>query len=348
MSEQVFIDMRSDTLTKPSPEMRRCIAEAEVGDDVYGEDPTVNKLENMAAELLGKEAGLLLSSGTQGNLVALLTHCQRGQEIILEREAHIYYYEVGNLAALCGLQTATLSGLPGAKGALLPDDIQAAIRVNDIHFPTTGLLCLENTHNRGGGAVTSLEQTAAMCAVAKENGLPIHLDGARVFNAAVALKTSVSEVVKNIDSIQLCLSKGLGAPIGSVLVGEKSFIERARKWRKMIGGGMRQAGLIAAAGIFALENNIYRLNEDHQNAAQIASVIEKIPGLKLIKPDIPTNIVIFDTQESGRNAEQWLAILKENGIIGGSMGRYLVRLTTHLDLSHQAIDRVIKVFQEIA
>ena len=342
------VDLRSDTLTKPSASMRQVMATAEVGDDVYGEDPTVAVLEQKAAELLGFEAGVFVTSGTQGNLVALLSHTQRGQEVILERDAHIYYYEVAGMAALGGLQAKTVAGEPGSPGYLSPATIEAAIREQNIHYPETGLICLENTHNRGGGAVTSVQQMADMVAVAEEHGIPVHLDGARVFNAAAALNVPVRDVVKGLSSVQFCLSKGLGAPIGSVVVGSEAMIQRARKWRKMLGGGMRQVGIVAAAGLYALENNVARLADDNARATELSLALQKMKGIQVVAPDITSNIVIFNTEETGENADQWIAKLAEHGVICGSMGTHLVRFVTHLDVDQDDVNYVIKVLQALA
>ncbi|MCL2498129.1 MAG: low-specificity L-threonine aldolase [Symbiobacteriaceae bacterium] len=347
-SGEKLIDLRSDTVTQPSPGMRQAMANAVVGDDVYGEDPTIIALEEKAAALLGYEAGLFLTSGTQGNLVALLAHTQPGQEVILEERAHIYFYEVGGLAFIGGLMTRTVPGYPGCQGYLAPEMLEAAVRGDNIHFPTTGLICLENTHNLGGGAATSREQVEAMLAVAAKYKVAVHLDGARVMNAAVALKIPVAQLVQGIDSVQLCLSKGLGAPVGSVLVGSEELILRARKFRKMLGGGMRQAGIIAAAGLYALEHNIARLAEDHQHASNLANTIAAIPGMKLVAPTVPTNIVLFDTAKTGRDAEAWVAALAAKGVKCGSMSATLVRMVTHLDISTEDIHRVSQILHEIA
>lgn len=245
-----LIDLRSDTVTQPTKEMRQAMVSAEVGDDVYGEDPTTRKLEVIAAEMIGKEDALFVTSGTMGNQVAAMTHLQRGDEVLLEAESHMFYYEVGGLALLSAAQTRTI---PGNRGFMEPELIAQAIRADDLHFPRTGLLCLENTHNRAGGAVLTPKQMGLMAKVAQERGLPVHLDGARIFNAAIALGIDVRELTAPVDSVMFCLSKGLGAPVGSLLAGTKKFIAKARKHRKVLGGGLRQSGIIAAAGIIALE-----------------------------------------------------------------------------------------------
>ncbi len=343
-----LVDLRSDTVTKPSQAMRDAMYQAEVGDDVYKEDPTIQRLEEKAAELLGYEAGLYVTSGTQGNLVALLNHCGRGDEVILEEDAHIYFYEVAGMAALGGLQARTIKGLSGAKGALNPNDVEKAIRPVNVHFPTTGLICLENTHNRGGGAASTPEQMHSVIDVAHRHGVPVHLDGARVFNAAVAQGIPVRQLVKGIDSVQLCLSKGLGAPVGSVLVGKRDWIERARRWRKMVGGGMRQAGIIAAAGLFALEHNVERLVEDHAKARRLAEVLGSIPGFRPIKPNIPTNMCSVDVTAAGWTANQFSAALLERGVLANANSETTVRFVTHMDVNADDIEHAIKVISEVA
>ena len=285
------IDLRSDTITHPTPEMRKAMFEAEVGDDVYGEDPTVNRLEAMAAKMMGKEAALFTTSGTQSNLTAVLSHTRRGDEIILGDQAHIFWYEVGGASALGGVIMHTVP--TDGHGRLNLDDIYRAIRGKDLHYPQTTLLCLENTHNRCGGAVLTVEYTNKVCSLAHTRGLKVHLDGARIFNAAIALGVPAPTLAENADSVALCLSKGLSAPVGSLLCGSKDFTERARKYRKMLGGGMRQAGVIAAAGIVALETMIDRLAEDHANARRLAQGLKRIEGIRLAQDDIPTNIVMF-------------------------------------------------------
>ncbi len=262
------IDLRSDTVTHPTPEMRQAIFEAEVGDDVYREDPTVNRLETIAAKRMGKEAALFTTSGTQSNITAVLTHTRHGNEVILGNEAHIFWYEVGGAAALGGVVMRTLPN--DSCGRLNPNDVEQAIRDKNIHYPETTLLCLENTHNRCGGAVLTPDYTNEICELAHAHGLKVHLDGARIFNAAIAIGVPACVLTENVDSVSFCLSKGLSAPVGSLLCGSNDFIERARKFRKMLGGGMRQAGIIAAAGIVAIETMVDRLAEDHANARRLA------------------------------------------------------------------------------
>jgi len=286
------IDLRSDTITHPTPEMRKAMFEAEVGDDVYGEDPTVNRLEAVAAEMMGKEAAVFTTSGTQSNLAAVLTHTKRGGEVIVGDQAHMLWYELGGAAALGGVILRTVPN--DRAGRLSLDDIDLTIRGKDIHYPETMLLCLENTHNRCGGAVLTPDYMGEVCDLAHRRGLKIHLDGARIFNAGVALGVPASALVKNVDSVAVCLSKGLSAPVGSLLCGSKDFVKRARKFRKMLGGGMRQAGVIAAAGIVALETMVDRLAEDHANARRLAEGLAGIKGIRLAHDDVPTNIVMFD------------------------------------------------------
>ncbi len=341
-----WIDLRSDTVTKPTPEMREAISRAKVGDDVYREDPTVNRLEEQAAVLLGKEAGLFVPSGTMGNLAAVLTHCQRGSEIILGDKAHTFLYEVGGIAALGGIHSHTVSNQ--SDGTLALKDIQEAIRGEDIHYPPTRLICLENTHNRCGGVVLSPEYTRQVSLLAKENGLKIHLDGARIFNAAAALEVDPASLVEDVDSVMFCLSKGLGAPVGSVLCGAKDFIEEARKTRKMLGGGMRQAGIIAAAGLFALDHIRPRLAEDHRRAKQLAEELSRLPGLELDPPFPATNMVYCNlTSEVVASGEKVAEDLKEMGVLIGQTGSRRYRMVTHLWIEDQHIPRVVEAFQKV-
>ena len=285
------IDLRSDTITHPTPEMRKAMFEAEVGDDVYGEDPTVNRLEALAAEKMAKEAALFTTSGTQSNLIAVLTLTHHGDEVIMGDQAHMLWYEVGAAATLGGVILRTVPNDRGGRLSL--DDIDRTIRGMDIHYPETKLLCIENTHNRCGGMVLEPDYTDYVCDLGHRRGLMVHLDGARIFNAAVALGVPASALAQNVDSVAVCLSKGLSAPLGSVLCGSKDFVERARKFRKMLGGGMRQAGVVAAAGIVALETMVDRLAEDHANARRLARGLADIKGMSLAQDDTPTNIGMF-------------------------------------------------------
>ncbi|HEX3032981.1 MAG TPA: low-specificity L-threonine aldolase [Bacillota bacterium] len=333
-----IIDLRSDTVTKPTPEMRRAMAEAEVGDDVMGEDPTVCRLEELGAARFGKEAALFVASGTMGNQLAILTHTSRGDEIIVEAEAHVYFYEVGGIGALAGVQTRTIRG---EKGVLSADLVRQGIRMHDIHFPKTSLICLENTHNRAGGTVTNLHQMEAIGGVAKEFNLAVHLDGARIFNAATALGVGVKELTKDADTVMCCLSKGLSAPVGSLLVGPAAWISRARKWRKMLGGGMRQAGIIAAAGIIALEQMVDRLAEDHEKARRLAEGLAGIPGLTVDLDCVQTNIVISSLENSNVSVPVFLDRIGSRGVKASYFGEQLVRFVTHGDVAPEDIDTVL-------
>lgn len=336
------VDLRSDTVTKPTPEMRRAMYEAEVGDDVYREDPTVNRLEEVAAARLGKEAGLFVTSGTQGNLIAVLTHTQPGQEVILERESHIFYYEVAGSALIGGVQ---LRPLQGRDGALDPAEVEASIRPDNIHYPPTGLIALENTHNRAGGTVIPLENIEAIARVAARHNLPLHLDGARIFNAAIALGKPVAELARPFTSVMFCLSKGLGAPVGSLLVGPRDWIERARKWRKRLGGGMRQAGILAAAGLVALEKMVDRLAEDHENARRLAEGLANLPGLSVVPPQ--TNMVLVDVSGTRFSAPAFVARLAEYGVLAGDMSPSKVRFVTHKDVGREDIEYALLAAQKL-
>lgn len=322
-------DFRSDTVTVPTQEMREAMYTAEVGDDVLGEDPSINRLEKLAAEKVGKEAALFVTSGTQGNLVAVLTHTQRGDEVLMESEAHIYYYEVGGIAALGGVIPRLI---PGNAGIITPDALREALRGENIHFPTPTLLCIENSHNRAGGTIWTPAQVEAIAEVARDRGLRVHMDGARVFNAAIAQNCDVSELVASVDSVMFCLSKGLGAPVGSILAGSTEFINRARKYRKMLGGGMRQAGVIAAAGIVALGSMTERLVEDHRLARKIGQAISVIPNLNIDLERLRTNIVIAEVDPAWGSAEKLIDSLKTDGILAAGFGPQTVRFVTHKDV----------------
>lgn len=339
-----MIDLRSDTVTKPTEEMRKAMYTADVGDDVYREDPTVRELEEAAADILGKEAALFVTSGTQGNQIAVLTHCRPGQELLLEEESHIFYYESGAVAALAGVQTRTI---PGLRGAMDPHDVLNAIRTEDIHFPETGLICLENTHNRAGGAVIPVENMKAIYSIAQANKVPVHLDGARLFNAAAAAGVDVKEFAKNTDTVQICLSKGLGAPVGSIIAGDAEFITTARKWRKRLGGGMRQAGVIAAPGLIALTKMKDRLGEDQWNARILAEAIESIPGMKLAR-EPETNIVVADVAGLNITSDVFVERLRSEGVISGTFGPTFVRFVTHYDVSEDQIQEAIEAIAKVA
>lgn len=338
-----MIDLRSDTITKPSEEMRKIMFEAVVGDDVYGEDPSVNELEAYAADLFGKEAALFVTSGTQGNQAAILAHTKSGHEIIVDNEAHVFLYEAAAASAFAGVQTRTLMN---DKGKMKIEELEAAIRGEDIHFPETGLIWLENTHNRSGGSVLPLSYMREVYQLAKHYNIPLHVDGARIFNAAVASNASVKELAANADSIQFCLSKGLGAPVGSMLVGDKRFIEIARKKRKMLGGGLRQAGVLAAPGLHALKTGIHRLAEDHENAKVLARAIDEHTPLDIIN-DVETNIILADTKKSGRSANDWIHLLKEKGILAVTFSPVTIRFSTHLDVSKEDINNVIEILKKL-
>jgi threonine aldolase len=332
-----LIDYRSDTVTLPTPEMREAMAKAELGDDVMREDPTVNRLEAMAANMFGAEASLLLPSGTMSNLVAAMTHCQRGDEMIIEAEAHMYYYEVGSISAIAGVIPRLI---PGVKGIFSAQQVEDAIRGKDLHFPNTSLLGIENTHNRAGGTCWTPAQMAEVCRVAHDHGLSVHLDGARIFNAAVALDVDVKEYARQVDSINFCLSKGLSAPVGSMLVGGTEFINRARKNRKMVGGGMREAGIIAAPGIVALTRMVSRLQEDHDNAKTLAKGLTKECRCRIDMSTVQTNIVVADV--SPLLASEFIQKAKERGILTSSFGKHLVRFVTHYGLVREDVDETLR------
>ncbi|MEO0141948.1 MAG: low-specificity L-threonine aldolase [candidate division WOR-3 bacterium] len=340
-----IIDLRSDTVTLPTTRMRRAIANAQLGDDVFGEDPTVNRLEALAAEIVGKEAGLLVASGTQGNLVSILTHCARGDEVILGNLSHTFLNEVGAISALGGIHPHTV--VNQADGTMRIDDIKSAIRTDNIHYPRTRLICLENTHNRCYGAPLSVEYTDAVCELARSYNLKVHLDGARIFNAAVALNVDVRELTKNVDSLSFCLSKGLSAPVGSVVCGSKEFIKEARRYRKMLGGGMRQAGIIAAAGIVAISDMIGQLRKDHVNARLLAEGINRIPGLSIDLERVKTNIIYFDLVNPKITPEELLQKMAEKGIRFLSTGPRQFRMVTHYGVNRADVKRTIRVLRAV-
>jgi threonine aldolase len=333
-----FIDLRSDTATLPTHEMREAMYHAELGDDVLGEDPTVNKLEEMAAERMGKEAAVLVTAGTQGNLCGVLSHTQRGDEVIVGDQAHVFHYEVAGGAIVGGLQYRTVPNQ--ARGVLRPDDVRAAIRGENIHYPRTGCVCMENTHNRCGGGVQTLAEMKAVSDVAHENGVPVHLDGARVFNASVALGVPAKSLAATVDSVTFCLSKGLSAPVGSLLCGSREYIERARKYRKLLGGGMRQAGVLAAAGIVALESMVNRLAEDHENARRLAFGLAELPGVTLDPSAVQTNIIFFDLDPS-IDVPAFLAGLSQRGVKAGASAPHRIRVVTHYGICSEDIDQAL-------
>jgi threonine aldolase len=325
-----IVDLRSDTKTKPTPAMRMAMFEAEVGDDVSGEDPTVNLLEETAARMLGKEAALFLASGTMGNLACLLTHCRRGHEVILGDMAHIYWAEAAGAAAFGGIAYHAVAN--ETDGTLDLDTVREAIRPPNIHFPETGLICLENTQNRQGGVVLTLEYLAHMKALADEAAVPLHLDGARIFNAAAYLGVPAERIARYFDSVQLCLSKGLGAPVGSLVVGTEDFVERARKTRKMLGGGMRQVGVIAAAGMVALTSMVDRLQDDHANARTLAEGLALLPGLHVDLPRVQTNIVNVVVAHEEHSASDLEQVMAEQGVLFHAISPKVVRMVTHADV----------------
>ena len=338
------IDLRSDTVTLPTPAMREAVYGAELGDDVFGEDPTTNRLEEMAAERMGKEAALLVASGTMGNLVCTLTHCRRGEEVILGDRSHTFLYEAGGMSALGGIHPHTLSNQP--DGTMRLEDIEGAIRGSNVHFPRTRLICLENTHNRCYGSALRSEYIDSVSALAKEHGLSVHLDGARIFNAAVALGIDVKELTANVDSLSFCLSKGLSAPVGSVVCGSSEFIAEARRARKVLGGGMRQAGVIAAAGITALQEMVDRLAEDHENARRLAEGVAGIGGLSIEPAKVQTNIIYFELDEERMTPKELVTELNKTGVKLLAVGNRRLRAVTHYGISAEDIDLTVKALGE--
>lgn len=340
------IDLRSDTVTQPTPEMREAMAEAEVGDDVYRDDPTVNRLEELAAAMLGKEAAIFVPSGTMGNLLALLVHCQRGDEVIVGNQSHIYLNEVAGMAALGGIQACPI---PNQKdGTLSLDDIQASIRSEDVHHAFTRLVCLENTQNICGGVPLTVEYTQQVAELVRRNNLSLHIDGARIFNSATAQNVDVKELVAPADSVMFCLSKGLVSPIGSMLVGSKKFIARARHLRKMVGGGMRQAGVIAAAGIISLEKMTKRLEEDHIRAKKLAEGLRQIPGLVVDAGSPSTNMVYLNLSDDVQlSAGQIVEKMKKYGVVLDSENSRRFRLVTHYWIDDTGVEKAIAAFREV-
>lgn len=340
------VDLRSDVVTLPTDEMRKAMYEAELGDDVSGEDPTVNRLEELAAERMGKEAGVLVASGTQGNLLAILAHCRSGDEIIAGANSHIFWNESAGAAALGGIQTHLVPN--ESQGALRPDLVEAAIRPGgDTHYPPTTLICLENTQNQCNGGVLTSQDIESVANLAHDYGIPVHIDGARIFNAAVYLETPVHELVREADDLTFCLSKGLSAPVGSVLVGSAKFIAEARRWRKMVGGGMRQAGIIAAPGIVALETMVERLAEDHSNARRLSQGIAQIPGIVHDPESVQTNIVFFELQEGlGSEAEFTRRLADKDVLVGSSYGR--IRMVTHRHIGPAHVDAALTAVAQAA
>lgn len=341
-----IIDLRSDTVTKPTPAMREAMYRAEVGDDVYGEDPTVNRLEALAAEKLGKEAGLFVASGTMGNLIAVLTHCQRGDEAVMGHLSHTFRSEAGGISALGSIFAHILPNQP--DGTILLDDIRGAFRGSDIHHPLTRLVILENTHNRCGGTVLTEEYTRQVGDLVHGSGLKLHMDGARIFNAAAALGINARALVDPVDSVTFCLSKGLCAPVGSVLCGSTAFIDQARRIRKQLGGGMRQAGILAAAGIVALEEMVDRLVEDHRRARLLAHGLAKLSGVQLTNGEPPTNLVFVSLEaNSQRTAREFAAALLLMGVGVDVVNPTTIRLALHYWIDDQAVERTLQAFKQV-
>jgi threonine aldolase len=339
------IDLRSDTITRPTESMRRAMAAAEVGDDVFGEDPSINRLEAMAAECLGKEAGLFVSSGTMGNLVCQLTHCGRGDEMILGDQAHIFYYEQGGSAALGGIHPHILPNLP--DGRLDPTAIEAAVRPDNVHFPRSRLIVLENTHNRCNGTPLTPQYLKQVGALARKYELKLHIDGARLFNAAVALDVSAADLAAEADSVSICLSKGLAAPVGSVVCGSRAFVEQARRNRKILGGGMRQAGVLAAAGIVALTEMTGRLAEDHATARRLAEGLAELGGIAIDPAAMPTNLVFFEIDSARMSAADLVARLERAGVRVLASGPHRLRAVTHYHITAEHIDAALKRFANV-
>ena len=343
--KEKIIDLRSDTVTRPTAEMRLAMMEAEVGDDVYLEDPTVNRLQEKAAQMLGKEAALFMASGTLANEVAVNVLTQPGQEVIMEENCHIFNYELAAMSVLSGVMPRPL---PGEKGILSLEQVKKAVKPKIYYLAQTGLITLENTHNMSGGNVYPLEIVKEIIQFAQEKGIPTHLDGARIFNAAIASGYSAQQLCEGFDTMMFCLSKGLGAPVGSILLGKREIIEKARTVRRMFGGGMRQVGVLAAAGLIALEKMIDRLEEDHKNASLLAKEIAQIKGLEIEPEEVKTNILIFSCQKMGLDAAAFTQKLAEAGVLALPTGAFTIRMVTHLDVSREDILNAVDVISEVA
>jgi threonine aldolase len=338
------IDLRSDTVTRPTPLMRAAMADSEVGDDVFGDDPTVNQLEATAASMVDKESAVFVPSGTMGNLTSLLAHCGRGHKVIVGDQAHLLHYEAAGASALGGLMYLPVPTLPDGRLSL-PHVAEASQPSTNLHYAPGGVICLENTHNRCGGRVVSPEHVEEVADLAQERGLPVHLDGARIFNASVASGRPVTDWTRHVDSVQFCLSKGLGAPVGSIVAGTRPFVARARRYRKMLGGGMRQAGVLAAAGLIALETMVDRLAEDHTNARWLAERLAEIPGIAIDPDAIETNIAVFEPPVAWA-PEAFLTVLKERGVLMVPFGGRRIRAVTHADVSRADCERAIAIVRE--
>lgn len=339
-----IVDLRSDTLTQPTPEMREAMARAEVGDDVWGEDPTVQRLEALAAQRVGHAAGLFVTSGTQGNLISVLALTRPGQEVVVDFDSHIYNNEVAGAPVIGQVQ---MRPTRTERGFLTPDQVREAIRPANIHVPPTGLVCIENTHNRHGGTCCTPEDIAAVAAVAHEAGVPVHLDGARLFNAAVALKRPAEDFARHVDSVTFCVSKGLGAPVGSIVCGSAEFVDRARRWRKMLGGGMRQVGILAAAGIVALERMVDRLADDHVNARRLAEGLAALPGLRIDLTTVQTNIVILRVERGPAATAELVKGCAARKVRVHATGPGTIRCVTHKDVDADDISRALDAFREL-
>ena len=338
------VDLRSDTVTKPTPAMRRAMAEAEVGDDIYGEDPTIHRLQSRAAEIFGREAALFVPSGCMGNLIAIKVWTHLGQEVICEEKAHTYQYELSSMSAIAGCMPRTVAA---PDGLLTWAHIEPLIELKSPHRAHTGLIELENTHNLGGGSVYPTAQAEEICDRVHAFGLPVHLDGARIFNAAVALGQPVAAITRKFDSVMFCLSKGLGAPVGSMLVGSRDFIAKAHRFRKILGGGMRQAGVLAAAGLIALEESPKNLHVDHENARHLAAGLAQIKGIRVDPKKIVTNIVIFDVEATGKTPAEIASGLKARQILANPFGRHTLRMVTHCDVDRSGIDRALTALRQV-
>lgn len=335
-----LIDLRSDTVTRPTSAMIKAMMSSPVGDDVLGDDPTVIRLENETAKLLGKPAAMFVPSGTMGNQIAVMTHTRPGDEVILDYQSHIFRYEVAGAAVMSGVQFNALTG-PG--GAMSGEQVEEAVRPEDIHQPRTTLVCLENTHNRAGGTVYPLAEIKKIAAICKKRGIKMHLDGARLWNASVASGVPLKEYSRHFDSVMVCFSKGMGCPVGSVLAGDKGFVEKARRHRKMLGGGMRQAGLLAGAGLYALRHNINRMAQDHRRAKLLARTIAAIDSIDIDISSVQTNIVVFDIRRTGLSPEQAEARLARKGLLVVGFGASRLRAVTHLDVDDRDIERAGKI-----
>ena len=340
-----MIDLRSDTVTKPTDEMRKAMARAEVGDDVYGEDSTVNRLQDLAAAMLGKRFALFVPSGTMANQLAIRSHTQPGQEIIVESKSHVVRYEQGAAGALAGVQ---LHWVTGERGIMTVEQVEAAIRPNDAHSIPTALICIENTHNAGGGTIYPLSTIEKIRALAVRHGIPMHLDGARLFNAVAATTLPPTVYAQHFETVSLCLSKGLGAPVGSLLISnDQRLMDRARRFRRMYGGAMRQAGILAAAGIYALERHVARLKTDHEHAKKLARQLQHISAIQIAPQHVETNIVIFDIVDEHRSPAELVAALKEQGVLINAVGGQSYRAVTHLHITDKQIDEAANVFTNV-